>query len=231
MSEEEKVEFGVARKEIGTGLFKSGRMSLALQRYKKVAELFSYIDNFKEENKTKAKELKNACELNKAACYLKLKEFTEAKKSCDVVIKEESQNIKAIYRRAQAEMGLKNFPECIRDCKKVVELDVRNKDARTLLQQAQQGQKEEDKKSKGLFANMCKALGKGPIPEPYRAKRPRKDEMDEDENEDEDDADIGKEDVAMPTDESMAGEGVATITKGEEMLEKEDGERSAAAGA
>merc|ERR1712179_741215 len=29
----------------------------------------------------------------------------------------------------------------------------------------------DDKKSKGLFTNMCKALGKGPIPEPYREKK------------------------------------------------------------
>jgi len=184
MSEDEKVEFGVARKEIGTGLFKNGRLSLALQRYQKVADLFNYIDNFKEENKTKAKELKKVCELNKAACYLKLKEFSEAKKSCEAVLKEESQNVKAIYRRSQAEMGLKNFPECIRDCKRVIELDPQNKDARALLQQAHKGQREEDKKSKGLFANMCKALGKGPIPEPYKAKRPREDDMDdEDDNE------------------------------------------------
>jgi hypothetical protein len=38
-----------------------------------------------------------------------------------------------------------------------------------LLKQAQAGQKEEDKKAKGLFANMCKALGKGRIPEPCKA--------------------------------------------------------------
>merc|ERR1712241_446984 len=115
MSEEEKVEFGAARKEVGSNLFRSGRIELAMQRYKKVTELFSYIDNFKEENKVKAKDLKKVCELNKAACHLKLKDFVEAKKSCDAVIKEESHNVKAYYRRAQAELGLKNFPECIRD--------------------------------------------------------------------------------------------------------------------
>merc|ERR1712154_633851 len=104
-------------------------------------------------------------------------------------------NVKAFFRRAQAEQGLKNFQECIQDCKKVVELDSQNKDARALLKQAQAGQKEEDKKSKGLFANMCKALGKGPIPEPYRAKRPRHVGMDDDE----DDTGIREEDVAMPT--------------------------------
>merc|ERR1712039_522844 len=46
--------------------------------------------------------------------------------------------------------------------------------------QAQAGQKEVDKQAKGLFANMCKALGKGPIPEPGKSK-PIGDDMDDDE--------------------------------------------------
>merc|ERR1711920_347329 len=129
----------------------------------------SYIDNLKEDNKPKAKALKQACDANKAACYLKLKDYAEAKNACNAVLKEDTQNVKAIYRRAQAELGLKNFLDCIKDCKKVVELDQQNKEARALLKQAQAGQKEEDKKAKGLFANMCKALGKGPIPPPGKA--------------------------------------------------------------
>jgi len=71
MSEEEKIEFGAARKEVGSNLFRSGCMELAMQRYKKVIELFSHIDNFKEENKGKAKDLKKVCELNLAACLIK----------------------------------------------------------------------------------------------------------------------------------------------------------------
>mmetsp|Transcript_69986 Transcript_69986/g.176339 ORF Transcript_69986/g.176339 Transcript_69986/m.176339 type:complete len:565 (+) Transcript_69986:2-1696(+) len=170
MSEEEKVEFANSRKEVGSQLFKAGRLQMALGRYKKVADMFSYIDNFKEENnKVKAKVLKQACDANKAACYLKLMDYIEAKNSCNAVLKEDTQNVKATYRRAQAELGLKNFSDCIRDCKKVVELDPPNKEARALLKQAQAGQKEEDKKAKGLFANMCKALGKGPIPEPGKS--------------------------------------------------------------
>merc|ERR1712178_131125 len=180
---EEKISFGQDRKDVGATLFKAGRLNMALQRYKKVVEIFNYIDNFKDEDlKQKAKDLKKVCELNKAACYLKLTDFAEAKKACETVLKDESQNVKAIYRRAQAQYGLKNFSDCIRDCKRVVEGDAQNKEARTLLKQAQAGQKEEDKKSKGLFANMCKALGKGPIPEPYKAKKPGYDDMDDDED-------------------------------------------------
>merc|ERR1712048_920946 len=180
MSEQEKVEFGAARKEVGSNLFKCGRLWMALSAYKKVGDLFNYTDNFQEENKLKAKELKKLCELNKSACYLKLRDYVEAKKSCNAVLKEEGQNVKAIYRRAQADHGLKNFQECIADCKRIIELDSSNKDARTLHKQAVACQKEEDQKSKGLFANMCKALGKGPIPPPGKTKAPYEDDEMED---------------------------------------------------
>merc|ERR1712032_1734774 len=79
MSEEEKIDFANSRKEVGTQLFKGGRLNMALGRYKKVADMFSYIDNYKEENKSKAQALKQACDASMAACYLKLKEYIEAK--------------------------------------------------------------------------------------------------------------------------------------------------------
>jgi len=199
LSEEEKLEFGTARKEKGSELFKAGRLQMALSRYKQVGEMFSYIDNFKEENKAKAKDLKKACELNKAAVSLKLKLYSEAKKSCEEVLKEDRLNVKATFRQAQAEYGLKNFSDCIRGCKKVVELDPKNREARELLKEAQAGQKEEDKKAKGLFANMCKALGKGKIPEPYKEKS-----MDMDDADDAMDDDDGDDMAEKPVDTDMA---------------------------
>lgn len=161
-----KIAFGIERKDVGSELFKKGRIPLALERYKKVCDLFNYVDNFNEENKKKAKELKKISELNQAACFVKLKNFADAKKACNNVLKEEKENVKALYRRAQCDVELKNFMECMADLKKVIELDPQNKAARALYKDAQNGQKQEDKKSKGLFANMCKALGKGPIPPP-----------------------------------------------------------------
>jgi len=181
LSEEEKVAFGTARKEVGSNLFRKGRMNLAMERYKKVIDMFSYIDNFKEDNKVKAKELKKVCDLNRAACQLKVKDYAGAKSSCNNVLKEDSQNVKALFRRAQAEFGDKNFMECMNDLKKVTVLDPQNRGVRPLYKQAQAGQKEEDKKDKGLYAKMCAGLGKGPIPPPGKEKKPDGDEdMDDD---------------------------------------------------
>ncbi|CAE7716879.1 FKBP62 [Symbiodinium pilosum] len=144
MSEDEKVDYALARKEVGGKLFKAGRYLLAMERYKKVVDMFSYIDNYQAENKAKANDLKKVCILNRAACQLKSKLFTDAKASCNTVLKDDSTNLKALFRRAQAELGLKNFGDCSRDVKRVLELDPQNKEARALAKDAASGQKEED---------------------------------------------------------------------------------------
>jgi len=198
MSEEEKVDFGLARKDVGSDLFKRGRISLALERYKKVIDLFNYTDNFNEENKAKAKDLKKICELNLAACHLKVKDYSAAKKSCSNVLKDERENVKALFRRAQADVAMKNFEIAMSDLKKCIEIDPQNKAARALYKEAQVGQKEEDKKSKGLFAKMCGGLGKGPIPPPGKDKS-----MAEDDDVDDDDA---MEEEAKASEEPNADE-------------------------
>jgi len=213
LSEEEKVDFGTKRKDMGSIHFKNGRLQLALQRYKKVADMFNYIDNFREENKVKAKELKKNCDLNSAACHLKLKNYADAKMACATVLKDDTGNIKALYRRAQAECGLKNFMECISDCKKIITANPQNKEARALLKEASAGQKLCDKQAKGLFANMCKALGKGPIPEPYKAKRGHEKIDEDDDNEKDNDGDEAME-TAGTEEEKKADAEAVTVGDG-----------------
>jgi len=161
MSEEEKVAFALSRKEVGGSLFKSGRIDMALHRYKKVVELFNYVDNFKDEdNKKKALELKRLCELNRAACCLKMLDFDGAKTSCDAVLKDERDNVKALFRRANAYYGRADNAEALADLNRVLELDEANSDAKGLMLRVKRARKEEDKKSKSMYAKMCGGLGK-----------------------------------------------------------------------
>lgn len=174
MAEEEKIEYATARKEVATRLFKDGRAGMALERYKLVSEMFEYWNHYRDENIIKVKELVKSCKLNKTACLVKLEDWAGAKEACNTILQDDKRTntiLKATYRRAQAELGLNNFPECILDCKRVMDMDPQNKDVRTLLKQAQNRQKEVDKTSAGTFANMCKALGKGPKSEIDNASR------------------------------------------------------------
>jgi len=136
MSEEEKIEFGSAQKEVGTMLFKCHRFYMALRKYRKVADMFGGAVNFQAEHKSKAMELKLACDLNRAACLLKLGDYAEAKVACNAAFEQDTLNLKAFYRRAQAERGLKNLAGCVSDCKQVLALDPHNKEVLSVLQLA-----------------------------------------------------------------------------------------------
>jgi len=200
MDEEAKLAYGEARKKAGGEVFKKARYHLALQRYKKVIDLFGYIDKYKADNKTAAKELKKLCELNSAMCQIKVKDYADAKKTCTGILKDDTMNVKALYRRAQAELGLKNFIECMQDLKKVLTKDPQNRDARALYKEAQAGQKVIDQESKEVFKKMCGGLGKGPIPEPGKA--PKEEGSEDEEEEDFEERFKGAEaDAAMPASE------------------------------
>merc|ERR1711862_690173 len=140
MNEGEKIDFVGGRKEIATKLVQSKRYELALERYKKIVEIFNYTDNFQEESKQKANEL------NKALCYLKDDPF----------------NQKALFRLAQAEAALKNFSDALVGLRKLLELDPKNAEALRLVHAAKKGQKEVDQKCKGMYSKMCAGLGKLP---------------------------------------------------------------------
>jgi hypothetical protein len=169
--------------------------------------------------------------LNSAACNLKFNNYSDALKNCDNVLKEDSMNVKALFRCAQANLGGKDFGICMSNLKRVIELDPQNREARTLMKEAQAGQKEEDKNSKGLFAKMCGGLGKGPIRPPAKDKSSVPDEDDE-----KDDSKVDeKENVAeeegeaypdivygAPTPEKLAGE---KMEKKMKKITKEGGKR------
>jgi len=168
MEEGEKLAYGAARKQVGGALFKQGRTELALECYKRVAELFGCAEGFKEENRRRAEELRRLSRLNQAACQLRLRQHREARETCEAVLRSEGSNLKALFRRAQASLGLADFDECLRDARRVLALEPQNREARLLLKQARAGQRAEDDNSKGLFARMCRGLS-SPVPASAKA--------------------------------------------------------------
>eukprot|EP00927_Polykrikos_kofoidii_P000232 TRINITY_DN10098_c0_g1_i1.p1 TRINITY_DN10098_c0_g1~~TRINITY_DN10098_c0_g1_i1.p1 ORF type:complete len:639 (-),score=157.35 TRINITY_DN10098_c0_g1_i1:137-1960(-) len=212
MSKEEKIAFATSRKEVGTKMFQKGRTRMALRCYDNASDVLGGADDEPGDSDKTTKDLKKICELNKAACFIKLQEFHDAKNSCDAVLKEEPQNVKAVHRQAQANFGLKDFLDCIRDCKRVVELDPQNREARSLFRKARLCQQEEDQKAKGFYANMCQALGRLPTPQPASRKRSHEDANEEDGSEDTDAgvADGNAEKRSTKAEDKVAADGTDT---------------------
>ncbi|XP_021544371.1 sperm-associated antigen 1 [Neomonachus schauinslandi] len=60
---------------------------------------------------------------NRALCYLKLRQFEEAKQDCDRALQIDDGSVKAHYRRALAHKGLKDYQKSLNDLNKVLQLD------------------------------------------------------------------------------------------------------------
>lgn len=110
-----------------------------------------YETNFSEEEKKQTKVLKVTCNLNNAACKLKLNDYKQAEKLCtkvclglsshfvfifcitngDIVwmkvLELQSTNVKALYRRAQAHINMDNLDLAEFDLKKAFEIDPENR--------------------------------------------------------------------------------------------------------
>lgn len=86
-----------------------------------------YDSSFSEDEKEQAKVLKVSCNLNNAACKLKLKNYKEAEKLCTKVLEVDGKNVKALYRRAQAYINLVELELAKKDIKKALEIDPNNR--------------------------------------------------------------------------------------------------------
>lgn len=160
MNTQEKVEGAGKKKEEGNALFKSGKYAKASKRYEKAVKYVEYDSAFSEEEKKQAKALKVACNLNNAACKLKLKDYKEAERLCTKVLDLESRNVKALYRRAQAYIELADLDLAEFDIKKALEIDPDNRDVKLEYKTLKERMKEYNRKEAKFYGNMFAKMTK-----------------------------------------------------------------------
>ncbi|KAJ3681216.1 hypothetical protein LUZ60_015705 [Juncus effusus] len=156
----EKIEAAGKKKEDGNALFKSGKYERASKRYEKAAKFIEYESSFSDEEKKQSKALKISCNLNNAACKLKLKDYKQAEKLCTKVLELESTNVKALFRRAQAYSNLADFDLAEIDIKKALEIDPDNKDVKLEYKKLKEKVKEYNKKDAKFYGNIFAKLSK-----------------------------------------------------------------------
>ncbi|KAK9146087.1 hypothetical protein Sjap_005990 [Stephania japonica] len=160
MNTEEKIEAAGKKKEEGNALFKVGKYARASKRYEKAVKFIEYDSSFSEEEKKQAKALKVACNLNDAACKLKLKDYKQAEKLCTKVLEIESTNVKALYRRAQAYMQLADLDLAEIDIKKALEIDPNNRDVKLEYKVLKEKVKEYNRKDAKFYGNIFSKMSK-----------------------------------------------------------------------
>lgn len=154
MNTEEKIEAAGKKKEQGNTLFKAGKYARASKRYEKAVKYIEYDTSFGDEEKKQAKALKVACNLNDAACKLKLKDYKQAEKLCTKVLDLDSSNVKALYRRAQAYIQMADLDLAEFDIKKALEIDPDNRDVKLEYKALKEKVKEYNKKEAKFYGNM-----------------------------------------------------------------------------
>ncbi|XP_042459415.1 70 kDa peptidyl-prolyl isomerase-like [Zingiber officinale] len=164
-SNQEKIDAAAKKKEEGNALFKSGKYARASKRYEKASKFIDYDNNFSEEEQKQSKALKAACNLNNAACKLKLKDYNEAVKLCTKVLEIESRNVKALYRRAQAYIQLADLDLAELDIKKALEIDPDNREVKLEYKVLKEKVREYNKRDAQFYGNMFAKLSKLEAPE------------------------------------------------------------------
>lgn len=160
MNTTEKIQASREKKEQGNSLFKVGKYQRAAKKYDKAAKYIEHDNSFSAEEKKQSKVLKVSCNLNHAACCLKLKDFKEAAKLCSKVLELESQNVKALYRRAQAYIETADLDLAEFDIKRALEIEPQNREVRLEYKILKQKQIEYNKKDAKLYGNMFARLNK-----------------------------------------------------------------------
>ncbi|EPS61356.1 hypothetical protein M569_13437, partial [Genlisea aurea] len=160
MSTPEKIEAAGKKKEEGNVLFKAGKYTRASKRYEKAAKYIEYDTSFSDDEKKQSKALKVTCNLNNAACKLKLKEYKEAEKLCTKVLEIESRNVKALYRRAQSYINTADLELAESDIKKALEIEPDNREVKSEYKILKEKVKEYNKKDAKFYGNMFAKLNK-----------------------------------------------------------------------
>lgn len=160
LSSTERIEAAGKKKEEGNNLFKSGKYLRAGKKYDKAADYVSEEGPFGDEEMKLAKALRVQCWLNGAACNLKLNNFKEAINLCSKVLDVEFNNVKALFRRAQAFIENADLDLAELDIKKALELDPENREVKMIQKRLKQLQTENNRRDAKMYANMFSRLTK-----------------------------------------------------------------------
>ncbi|KAK9068705.1 hypothetical protein SSX86_012820 [Deinandra increscens subsp. villosa] len=160
LTAEEKIETSGRKKEEGNSLFKKQKYERASKRYEKALSFIEYDSAFSEDEKQQAKLLKISCNLNNAACKLKLRDYKQAVKLCTKVLDADSKNVKALYRRAQAYIQLVDPDLAEMDIKKALDIDPDNRDVKLEYKLLREKVKEYNKKDAQFYGNIFAKMNK-----------------------------------------------------------------------
>ncbi|XP_063329795.1 mitochondrial import receptor subunit TOM34 [Pelmatolapia mariae] len=119
---DKEIKKAQALKEEGNALVKKGEHKKAIEKYSQSLK----------HNPTEV-----TTYTNRALCYLSVKQYRDAIRDCDEALVIDSNNVKALYRKAQAHKELKDVRACMDDLNSLLKVEPKNSAALKLLQEVQ----------------------------------------------------------------------------------------------
>jgi FK506-binding protein 4/5 len=156
----EKIAEANAAKARGAALFAQGRLEQAKKKFKRAVGLVEQQRNAAADGDDddagarQASEIALSCHLNVAACQLKLKEFTAVLESTNHALKIDEQNVKALFRRAQALIQLHRWDEADELLAAAIRIEPSNAAVRDEIKAMKARRQEHAAKERKVFANM-----------------------------------------------------------------------------
>jgi len=144
------------RKQQGNQAIKEDDFDGAIVRYKQALANFPMIrEELTAEEEAEVKQIKLACYLNLAFCYLK-RAGNEAKviQNCDEALALDAKNVKALFRRGSAYLTNKEYQKAKNDFKLALEQDPSNKATQRQLAIAEKKIQEQVQREKNMCAKM-----------------------------------------------------------------------------
>ncbi|KAL7197754.1 hypothetical protein ACSBR2_020308 [Camellia fascicularis] len=115
--------------------------------------------SFSDDEKYQANALRLSCNLNNAACKLKLGEYREASTLCTKVLEVDPMNVKALFRRSQAYRRTSELEKAEADIKRALTIDPNNREVKLEYKELKDKQREYMRYEAGIFSSMLSRIG------------------------------------------------------------------------
>ena len=147
-------------KDEGNRFFQEGNHKFASEAYTRALDEMRFMFPEAEADQNTINSIRLVCNLNRAACQLKLQDFAGAKQSCSDALYIDPVNVKALYRRSQAHTATYDFDRAYRDILAAIKQTPSDTNLRAEFTKIKEAQEDYDKKAKAALAAFSKGMFK-----------------------------------------------------------------------
>jgi FK506-binding protein 4/5 len=159
-SPSEVAERAKIMKDEGNRFYQSADHQAASDAYTRALDEMRFMFPESEADQNKINAIRLVCNLNRAACQLKLQDFAAAKQSCSDALYIDPTNVKALYRRSQAHTATFDFDRAYRDILAAIKQTPTDAALRAEFTKIKEAQEEYEKKTKAALAAFSKGMFK-----------------------------------------------------------------------